>query len=428
MSLQNLISNDFQAFQHYAADKQIVLLHPESRLRSMLVAYLLSNSDKPVYYYAMGPNDVNLRAFIDGFTHDLAVQHPVFGRHLFQLWNRSKGVDMDVLVPAFIRDLSELSDDDFLLILDEFDATDEADDVHAFWERIVHHLPAHCQLVINGRSEPRIPWVSLIARGQAVILRDDDIIRDDFYRHDTVENPDIYLNTYGFGPGYVQHDKGEVGEWEGHLPRLLFFFVMDRPVVTRAEICNTFWPDLTIDQAVNVFHVTKRRLHKALGFDALVHQDGYYQINPTIKVDYDVENFTTALVKAREEEDKKQALQLYQQVVDLYGGPFLQGHTEQWIVERREDFLFGYLEAMQAIAEIRLADDRPEQALAILNRAINEHELYEPIHRSIMQLYADLGRRSEAAGHYQKLTGILKENGLKPETETIELYNQLMTQ
>lgn len=426
MSLQNLIAQDYEAFKHFASDRQIVLLHPESRLRSMLVAHLLGNSDREVFYYAMGPNDVNLRAFIDGFTHDMAVQHPVFGRHLFQLWNRSHQADIDALVQAFVKDLAELSDEPFILILDEFDATSEADEVQAFWEQVVHFLPENCQLIINGRNEPRMPWVSLVARGQAVILRDHDVIREDFYRHDTVQNPDIYLKTYGFGPGYVSHENGEVGEWEGHLPRLLFFFVLDRPVVTRAEICSTFWPELTIDQAVNVFHVTKRRLHKALGFDALVHQDGYYQINPTIEVDYDVERFTSALVMARETEDPQEALQYWQTAVDLYKGPFLQGHTEAWILQRREDFLIGYLDAMQAIARLRLADDRPEQALAILNRAIGENELYEPIHRDIMQLYADLGRRSEAASHFQKLSALLEEHNMRPQAATVELYDRLM--
>lgn len=426
MSLQNLISADYEAFQHFAGDKQIVLLHPESRLRSMLVAYFLGSGEKPVYYYAMGPNDVTLRTFLDSFAHDIAVQQPTFGRNLLQNWGGKRTVDLAHIAEDFAEDLYELSVEPYMLIIDEFDATNEADDIQSFWEQVVHLLPDHCQLVINGRTMPRLPWVSLIASNKCVLLKDTDIIRDDFYQREVYENPEIDLLTQGFGPGYVQHEHGEVGEWEGHLPRLLFFFVLDRPVVTRAEICAIFWPDLNLDQAVNVFHVTKRRLHKALGFDALVHQDGYYQINPAIRINYDVERFTAALVKARRAESNEEALPLWQDAVDAYGGRFLQGHTESWILNRRQDFLIGYLEAMQAIASTRLAEGRPEQALALLTRAANENELYEPIHRDIMQLYADLGRRSEVAGHYQKLMGILDNEKRKPESETIELYENLM--
>jgi DNA-binding SARP family transcriptional activator len=426
MSLQDLIKDSYQLFQHYADDAQIVLLHPQNRLRSMVIAHLLSEAPKPVYYYAMGPNDVNLRAFLDGFTHDMAVQHPVFGRHLYQLWNRGDQVDREALVDALVADLDELNTEPYMLILDEFDATNEADEVQLFWERVIHRLPLQCQLIINGRTEPRMPWVSLLAGRSAVILTDDGIVAENFYRKNTVENPEIHLKTYGFGPGEVELHTGEMGDWEGHLPRLLYFFVLDRPLVTRAEICETFWPDLHIDQAVNVFHVTKRRLHKALDLDVLVHLDGYYQINPEIKVDYDVELFTTALIRARESENADVALDYWQEAAELYRGQFLQGHTEDWILERRHDFLTGYLEAMQAIAQHRLNQDRPEQALAMLVRAVAEDELYEPIHRDIMRLYADMGRRSEAAAHYNKLIATLKDHNLRPEEETLEVYEEIM--
>ncbi len=58
---------------------------------------------------------------------------------------------------------------------------------------------------------------------------------------------------------------------------------------------------------------------------------------------------------------------------------------------------------------------------------INENDRYEPIHRQIMQLYANLGRRSEAAAHYQKLVEQLKSDGREPERETRELYASIMS-
>src|SRR4029077_14782627 len=84
----------------------------------------------------------------------------------------------------------------------------------------------------------------------------------DFYNNQTESNARVEI--FGLGPGTVMLDSEPIDSWEGHLPRLLFFFALDRPVVTRSEICQAFWPELNTDQAVNVFHVTKRRLHKAL--------------------------------------------------------------------------------------------------------------------------------------------------------------------
>jgi hypothetical protein len=202
---------------------------------------------------------------------------------------------------ALASDLADWTHEPFLLILDEYDRSDSADDVQRFIELLIPRLPPHCKLVINSRSLPRLPWVSLIARNQAIILKDDQLISEDFYDHGSNGQAvhGTRLDVTALGPGYVSLNDELITTWEGHLPRLLFFFALDRPTVTRSEICQAFWPELDIEQAVNVFHVTKRRLHKASGEDVLIHKDGYYRINPALSVSYDVIDFVGALVKGR---------------------------------------------------------------------------------------------------------------------------------
>lgn len=423
MNLNSLIEASYQAFKERGRDARVVLLHPQSRYRSVLVAQLLNDPDTRAFYYAMGPDDVNVRSFLSGITHDLANQHPTFGRHLNQIHFESQN-DEAALLKAFVADVGELSNEPFLLILDEYDRTDSADDLQAFTEQMILHLPPHSQLVINSRTLPRLPWVSLIAQRKAVILLDDQVVASDFYGM-KAEGPNR-LEVNALGPGYVLLNGEPVETWEGHLPRLLFFFALDRPVVTRSEICQAFWPDLENDQAVNVFHVTKRRLHKALDFDVLVHEDGYYRVNPDVSIYYDIMAFVGALVQGRAPETEDKAAR-WQEAIELYRGPFLQGHSDKWIVERRRDYQTGYLEALGRMARIRLEEGRQENALSLLQKASSENDRYEPIHRQIMQLYADLGRRSEAAAHYQRLVDRLKGEGAVPDKETQELYAAIMS-
>lgn len=423
MVLNDLINVSYQMFKERTVDASVALLHPDSRYRSMLVAKLMNDPDLQVYYYAMGPDDVNVRAFLAGITHDLANQHPTFGRYLNQVKFDVEGNEDDLL-NAFVADLSDLSADPLILILDEYDRTDGADDIQAFVEQVILRIPAHCQLVISSRVLPRLPWVSLIAQRKAVLLKDDEQVSSNFYNMRT--EGDLHLEVFALGPGYVLLNGEQISTWEGHLPRLLFFFTLDRPVVTRSEICQAFWPDLDNDQAVNVFHVTKRRLHKALDFDVLVHEDGYYRVNPQVSVYYDIVDFVGALVEGRSPESPDKPA-LWQKALDLYQGPFLQGHSDDWIVQRRADYLQGYLEALSQMAETRLAEGRDENALALLQRAVSENDRYEPIHRQIMQLYAKLGRRSEAAAHYQKLVEQLKGENREPEVETQDLYAAIMS-
>ena len=143
-------------------------------------------------------------------------------------------------------------------------------------------------------------------------------------------------------------------------------------MITRSEICQAFWPELDTDQAVNVFHVTKRRLHKALDMDVLVHLDGYYRINPELDIDYDVMHFATQLMEGRDKTTPTESPR-GRKAIDLYRGPFLQGHSDRWILDRRADFQAGFLEALTEMAQYRLTEDRPEFALGLYQRAVGEN-------------------------------------------------------
>lgn len=423
MNLHGLIDQSYQIFREQSANARVVLLHPRGRYRSMLVARLINTPELRVFYYALGPDDISVPSFVTGLIHDLARQHPMFGRHVSVL-APSEQADIDALVGAFAQDLGELSAEPFLLILDEYDRSDSADDVQTFVERLIERLPAHCKLVINSRALPRLPWVSLIAQKQAVLLEDDRLIAHDFYNIEA--NGQNRLEVFALGPGYVLMNGQPIDSWEGHLPRLLFFFALDRPSITRSEICQAFWPDLDTDQAVNVFHVTKRRLHKALNIDVLIHEDGYYRVNPALAIQYDVMAFVGVLMAGRNG-DGPQRVAAWQKAIELYRGPFLQGHSDTWIVERRRDFRTGYLEALSEMAHVQLAEDRPEHALGLLQRALNEDSSREDIHREVMRLYARMGRRSEAAAHFQRLVDELDQAGRSPEAETKALYDSIMS-
>jgi two-component SAPR family response regulator len=292
---------------------------------------------------------------------------------------------------------------------------------------LIEVLPPQCRLVINSRSLPRLPWMALIAQNKAVLLRDTDLIDHDFYQNQA--DGEARVQVAALGPGTVSLDGQSIDTWEGHLPRLLFFFALERPVVTRSEICQAFWPELNNDQAVNVFHVTKRRLHKALeslGVDVLIHEDGYYRVNPALSIHYDITDFVGALIAGRAARGKARGA-AWHHVIDLYQRPFLQGHNEPWIARRRQEYQSGYLEALNEMATLRLEEDRPEHALALLLRAVNDNPRRQDVHRRVMSLYADLGRRSEAASHYQRLQEILNENNLALEDETRRLYRELMS-
>ncbi len=425
MTLNTIVDQLYSKFKDYASDVRVILLHPASRYRTALVSRLIADESVPVFYYAIGSDDIDIPSFIAGFTHDMAEQVPTFGTSI-NMVPLDDLRDLTPLLEAFSEDLDRLTAEPFILLLDEFDRATIGDDLQTFLEALVDTLPERCRLVISSRNVPRFPWMSLIAQHKAHMLRDDTLIAHDFYENQTEENARVAI--FGLGPGTVILDGESIDSWEGHLPRLLFFFALDRPVVTRSEICQAFWTDLNTDQAVNVFHVTKRRLHKALeslGVDVLIHEDGSYRVNPELSIHYDVTDFVGALVDGRTAAPENR-VRAWQRVIDLYHRPFLQGHNEAWIVKRRQEYQTGYLEALAEMASVRLNEKRPESALALLQQAIKENPRRQDLHRRVMTLFADLGRRSEAASHYQKLQDTLADQGVSLERETQQLYKQLM--
>jgi len=419
------LSIAYERFLHYSGDAKIILLHPESRLRSLILAGLLADKSVATFYYALDVDDINLRNFLPGIVGGLSRQHVTFGRQMNLLSARllvDPNKHLDTILRTFIAELAEMADGQFWLVLDEFDRADLADDVQRFVERLSQLAPECCKIVLNGRTLPRMPWLSMIADKRALILRDGQIVREDIYRNRNAEGAS--LKVLSLGPGYIFSDDYLIDSWEGHLPRLLLFFAMDRPEVTRNQICKTFWPKLHIDQAVNVFHVTKRRLHKALGMDVLTHDGAYYRIDRDKPFYFDAFEFVEALLACRYG-DPVDPFELWQRVAKLYRGPFLQGHSDQWILERREAYQKAYVEALENIADIWEARASYELALHTLRRAIDTDFTRDEIHFKLLKLYLRLGRRAEAVAHFRELERWAKSKKTPLSGQIRQLYGDI---
>lgn len=422
MDIQFQVKPAYENLLHCASLAKIIMLHPSGRYRNVVVARLLSDPQVRTYYYALDVDDVNLFNFLTGLLQTLSKQHKTFGRLLNILPEdvlNDPYKHVEHVLRSLLQELSEIEEGDFFLVLDEFDRADPADDVHRFVERLSHLMPDRCTIVLNGRTLPRMPWLSMIAKRHGLIVKDDELITEGIYGARNIE--DASLKVLSLGPGFVFLDDYLVDNWEGHLPRLLLFYVLERPEITRNQICETFWPTLDRDQAVNVFHVTKRRLHKALGMDILSHDGKYYRIDPDIPYYFDALEFVESLLVCRHGEPEDVFSQ-WQTIAKLYRGPFLQGHHDDWIEERRSAYSRAHIESLLRIADIWTKRGNDELALHTLGRAIDADYSIETIHLRLLQLYLKLGRRAEAVAHYRDLEKWAKSTKKALGSETKQLF------
>jgi predicted ATPase len=149
-------------------------------------------------------------------------------------------------------------------------------------------------------------------------------------------------------------------------------------------------------------------------------------LNPTA-VDVDVAEF-----ERRVAEGTPAALD---RAAALYRGELLEGLAlqeapfEEWLLAERERLRELALEALAKLLHHQRTMGAAEAALQTALRLLALDPLQEPVHRAVMRLYVELGRRASALRQYQICIGVLqRELGVEPETTTKQLYQELLRQ
>jgi len=120
---------------------------------------------------------------------------------------------------------------------------------------------------------------------------------------------------------------------------------------------------------------------------------------------------------------------------ELYRGDLLEGFAfrgalfEDWLMGERERLRELALDAWAKLLAHQRAAGAAEAAVQTALRLLALDPLQEPVHRTLMRLYAQLGRRGAALRHYQLCVGVLKrELGVEPEADTRQLYGEILRQ
>src|SRR5262245_30495843 len=122
-----------------------------------------------------------------------------------------------------------------------------------------------------------------------------------------------------------------------------------------------------------------------------------------------------------------------QQAIELYRGDLLEGlggtetPFDEWLVPERERLRELALEALARLLAHQEKSDEPAAAIDTALRLLALDPLQEAVHRTLMRIYARQGRRDAALRQYQSCVDtIRRELGVEPETETRELYREIL--
>jgi DNA-binding SARP family transcriptional activator len=169
-------------------------------------------------------------------------------------------------------------------------------------------------------------------------------------------------------------------------------------------------------------------LRKAVGAEppALLIDGETVALNPA-SVEVDVMEFERQIA-----EGTPAALE---RAASLYRGELLEGLAlqeapfEEWLLAERERLRELALEALAKLLRHQRTTGATEAALQTALRLLALDPLQEPVHRTVMRLYLQLGRRASALRQYQVCIGVLqRELSVEPEATTKQLYLEILRQ
>lgn len=280
------------------------------------------------------------------------------------------------------------------------------------------------RLVLCSRSVPLGLLADDALRAAAVFVPNNESMMLWNYSRLSPTNTRL-LEVRALGAGRVQLDGTAITEWDGVLPRALFFYLVDRGMATRNEIFDTFWPNLNVREATNVFHVTKRKVSEVLGIDLTVYWSGFYHISPRVHLSYDVSVFTQ-LINEATVSTPEESVSMLRQAVSFYRGDFLRALDMPWAVRRRQDLLQMCGEALIALARTTESMGSPQQALGLYLRASSSNLQREDVAVNIMRLYRERQQYGEALRVYRRLENELRATlNVPPAPSLQELARQI---
>jgi two-component SAPR family response regulator len=428
--IQQIVTRvSLDSFREKSAGKKVVLLYPWTNYRNLFLGHFLAHAKDGLLYYRIPENTKKLNKWVAELTAELDDVLGGFGTNLNKVVEKGSPEDIGL---ALAKDLSAFSKDPITLFIDELDRVAFDDKFNTFITALVNGIANNVQIAVSSRLLTYETWRQIVADGVAVVLG------TEYHRNDimfTIEDePKPQLEVYASGRGHVLVNGKEIANWDGALPRNLFFYFIDNPLVTRDDIFRTFWPALSVKEATNVYHVTKRKISERISlkvgdednYELTQYSSGFYMPSNKIVRHYDMGNFQSAVERAMVTLDDKEKERLYRRAIDLYKAPFLETISMPWVEERREQLKRLYSQALVGMGRVAAKQNQHEESLGYFTRALRETPEREDVHRDVMTIYIQRGMTDDARNQYQYLKQFLKDEfRIAPCKESRELFESI---
>ncbi|MBK8824683.1 MAG: hypothetical protein IPN58_19360 [Anaerolineales bacterium] len=242
----------------------------------------------------------------------------------------------------------------------------------------------------------------------------------------------IHIKTLGTFQVFAGNEEISQERWVSTKARdmLAYFITFRGERIPADKVFDGIWAEKG-GRGLTAFHTALSRLRSALKIGEnsprlILVEAGDYRIDAA-RFTIDVDEFDSALAKARASIDDESTARFYEQAINLYKGEYLQNFYYDWIFPERRRLTQAYLGSLRALAEHHYTHRRYTHSIELLERALRVDNLQEDLQCQVLRAYAALGDRAGLINQYQEMKRLLaKELDMEPLPETEKLYKRLL--
>ena len=299
------------------------------------------------------------------------------------------------------------------------------------------HLPVsdqqairHIELVVKDDELQPFPIISTPEQDKQIISAPKDI--------EVESSPKLIVHC--LGAFRVYQDDQPVLDWSSGKSKSIFkYLITHRQVpVIKDVLMDLFWPDIPPEAARNNLNVAIYGLRQTLRktrnhFSHILFMNDAYQLNPSLTIWLDCDEFKDYLNAARRAEkdgNLSMAIQDYCAAEELYQGEFLEeDRYEDWPVVQRQRIQDEYLNLLERLGSIYFDAANYSACISACRKILDIDPCREQIHRQLMLCYAQSGLPYLAMRQFHLcVEALTKELDIAPSSATKDLYLRLRRQ
>ena len=152
-----------------------------------------------------------------------------------------------------------------------------------------------------------------------------------------IQAPHLKIQAFGKALVWVDGKLVTSSRWKTTSVRELFFYFLgaSRPL-TKEEIGESLWPELSTPELKLRFKNELYRLRHALGKNVIRFENNLYSFNRLVDYDYDVENFNTTIAKSNSTSSVEKRIPYLLEATSIRTGPYLRDMDATWVFPERE--------------------------------------------------------------------------------------------